>query len=66
MQNGLLDHLDEIEFFAAIDELSDNMEEGLKKTLDHWLELGYIDKQGYEKILEEWSDNFIECFNCLG
>lgn len=62
----LLDHLDDKTFDECLDDLYDSMRNAAKGVFDEWVEKGYINEAGREKLLSEWDDEHNELFGLLG
>ena len=62
MSNKLLDHLDELVFENEMDVYYATLDDAINKIVDRWLELGYIDDEGKEAMLEEWEEDKYKLF----
>jgi hypothetical protein len=62
MSNKLLDHLDELVFENEMDVYYATLDDAINKIVDRWLELGYIDDEGKEEMLEEWEEDKYKLF----
>lgn len=62
MNNRLLDHLDELVFENEMDVYYATLDDAVNKIVDRWFELGYIDEEGKEAMLEEWEEDKYNLF----
>ena len=57
MKKYALEHLDDLEYEEAWDQIYHGFKDTLIGILDEWIERGMIDESDKERALKDWSNN---------